>query len=65
MASVLTSGQDFAGNGQTCRVALESVEIVCPSCFHTFEIRRHSVEALVVGNEEENPIGMSLWAVIE
>jgi hypothetical protein len=27
---------------------VESVEIVCPRCFHTFEIRRDSVEALLV-----------------
>jgi hypothetical protein len=41
-------------------VALESVEIVCPSSFHTFEIRRDSVEALLVGNEDENPVQVSV-----
>ena len=46
-------------------MALESLEIVCPGCFHTFEISRDSMEALLIGNDEENPIGISLSAVME
>jgi hypothetical protein len=42
---------------------VESVEIFCPSYFRSFEIRRDSVEALLVGNEDENPGDAGVQAV--
>jgi hypothetical protein len=43
-------------------VALESVEIIYPSCFHTFEIRRDPVEALDFHNKDENSVDVPVQA---
>jgi hypothetical protein len=39
---------------------VESVGIVCPSCVHTFEIRRDSVEALLTGDDDQQSSDVSV-----
>jgi hypothetical protein len=35
---------------------VDAVELVCPNCFHTFAVRRDSVESLLVGNKDQATI---------
>jgi hypothetical protein len=39
---------------------VESVGIVCPSCVHTFEIRRDSVEALLTVDDDQQSSDVSV-----